>query len=138
MFFINLRGRRDKLNKPYQYAIKWESESRSKFQSHIKKLLKKHWQGHVVFEEFPVMGTRLTLDFYNASLRIAVEVDGDQHIRYNKHFHSKSRLNFIKQLERDNNKEKFCDLNNIRLIRIYESDDIQTPKQLKNFIENYE
>lgn len=70
----------------------------------------------------PVVGTRLTLDFFNANRQIALEVDGNQHYAYNKFFHNGSRQNFLGQLQRDDVKEDFCRRNNIRLVRILESD----------------
>lgn len=138
MYFINLRGKKIKLINSSKYLINWKASSRSKFQFKIKELLFPIWQGHVVFEEFPIIGTRMTLDFFNANLRLAIEVDGDQHVKYNKHFHSKSRLNFIKQLDRDRQKGKFCDLNRIKLVRIYSSDNVENTDLLDSFIKNYE
>ena len=37
------------------------------FLENILKFLKDYWYHHVTFEEFPVVGTRLSLDFYNAN-----------------------------------------------------------------------
>ena len=91
-------------------------------QKNIKDLLYKHWCADIVFEELPVVGTRLTLDFYNANKKMAVEVDGNQHYTFNKFFHSNSRQNFLAQLQRDEKKEYICEINNIQLVRILESD----------------
>ena len=66
----------------------------------------------------------MTLDFYNANLKMAIEVDGNQHYQYNKFFHSNSRQNFLAQLQRDEKKEYFCEINQIRLVRILEKDTI--------------
>jgi len=68
-----------------------------------------------------VVGTRLSLDFYNANKKVAVEVQGDQHTKYVKHFH-KNRLKYLEQLKRDQNKFDFCDLNGIKLVEIYSTD----------------
>ena len=64
----------------------------------------------------------MTLDFYNANKKIAVEVDGNQHYKFNKFFHSNSRQKFLNQLQRDDKKEYFCEINKIRLVRILEND----------------
>ena len=88
------------------------------FKKTVKNVLYDNWFADVVFEEFPVAGTRLTFDFFNATRNIAIEVDGNQHYKYNKFFHSNSRQNFLSQLKRDEKKEYFCDINNIELIRI--------------------
>lgn len=70
----------------------------------------------------PVIGTRLTIDFYNANKKIALEVDGQQHYKYVPHFHGGSRSKFLGQLQRDEKKELFCEINNIKLVRILQSD----------------
>jgi len=64
----------------------------------------------------------MTLDFYNANKKLAIEVDGNQHYKFNKFFHSNSRQNFLSQLQRDEKKEYFCEINQIRLVRILEKD----------------
>jgi len=66
------------------------------------------------------MGSRLTLDFYNATKNIAIEVQGKQHTKYNKFFHRNNKINYLNQLKRDDEKLAFCDLNNIKLLEVYE------------------
>ena len=105
-----------------KYLIDWDKKSRSKIQFKIKQFLKKYWKNHVVFEEFPVAGTRLSIDFYNANKKIAVEVQGSQHTKYNSFFHGGHKNNYLEQLKRDEMKFKFCELNEIRLIEIYDGD----------------
>ena len=125
MIFLSANStKRVKLKTPFKYLIKWNGSCRSKIQKRVKDLLYPYWFADVVFEEFPVVGSRLTLDFYNANRHIAVEVDGGQHYKYNKFFHNNSRQNFLNQLQRDDLKESFCRRNNIKLIRILESDKI--------------
>ena len=94
--------------------------SRSKLQSTVKDFLKVFWDGDVVFEEFPVVGSRLTLDFYNATKNIAIEVQGNQHTKYNKFFHKGNKMNYLHQLKRDDEKLAFCDLNKIKLLEVHE------------------
>jgi hypothetical protein len=76
-----------------------------------------------VYEEFPVAGTLLSLDFYNRTKNIAIEVQGGQHQKFNKHFH-KVRANFILQVKRDIHKRDFCESNNITLLEILPEDEI--------------
>ena len=106
-----------------KYKIKWEKHSRSKLQFTVKQFLKKYWDSHVVFEEFPVAGTRLKFDFYNANKRTAVEVHGAQHTKFVQFFHG-SKSNFVKQLRRDQQKIDFCELNDIKLVEIFDGDKI--------------
>lgn len=123
MIFISATSQKKvKLPRPTKYLIRWNGPCRSKFQEKVKALLYPHWFADIVFEEFPVVGTRLTLDFFNSNRRIALEVDGSQHYQYNKFFHNSSRNKFLDQLKRDDAKEKFCEKNGIALIRILESD----------------
>ena len=122
MQFKTLTGRTRRIVKPKKYLIDWSAPSRSKLQYGVKKLLKKYWGQHVVIEEFPVAGTRLSLDFYNANKKIAIEVQGDQHTKYVPFFHGKNKINYINQLKRDHDKLTFCEINQIKLIEIYSKD----------------
>lgn len=123
MEFLTLNNKKRRCKNINKYLIAWEEGSRSKFQQKVKLFLKKYWSNNIVFEEFPIVGTRLSLDFYNANKKIAIEVQGRQHTGFIEFFHQ-NRMNFLHQLKRDQNKEKFCDLNKIKLITIYENDTI--------------
>jgi len=124
MIFLTTTGRQQKIKNSTKYLIDWDKSCKSKIQKKVKDLLYPYWAADIVFEELPVVGTRMTLDFYNASRNIAVEVDGNQHYQFNKFFHSNSRQNFLAQLQRDDKKEYFCEINQIRLARILESDNL--------------
>tara|TARA_R110002167_G_scaffold201827_2_gene405463 strand:+ start:4787 stop:5203 length:417 start_codon:yes stop_codon:yes gene_type:complete len=132
MTFLCVNGRKKKIKNVSKYLIDWDAKCRSGIQKNVKNSIKKYWFADVVFEEFPVAGTRMTIDFFNATQNIAIEVDGNQHYKYNKFFHSNSRQNFLSQLKRDEKKEYFCDINNIKLIRILESEIMDS----KNYPEN--
>ena len=121
MKFLDPLGRPRNLKGAKKYLINWDTKSRSKFQNRVKGFLKPYWENDVVFEEFRIVGSRLSLDFYNANKNIAVEVQGDQHTRYVKHFH-KNRLQYLDQLKRDQKKLDFCELNDIKLVEIYTTD----------------
>jgi hypothetical protein len=122
MKFKTLNGKEKILRNAKKYIIKWESKSRSKVQWRVKQFLFTYWKHDVVFEELTVVGTRLSLDFYNANKKIAVEVQGKQHQTYNPHFHANNRQNWLSQLKRDDLKLEFCLTNGIKLVEIYESD----------------
>ena len=124
MKFLTLAGRERRISKPKKYLIKWRGKSKSKRQRAVKNFLKKYWDTQIVFEEFPVAGTRMTLDFYNANKKIAIEVQGAQHTKYVPFFHGSNKINYLAQLKRDQDKYKFCKLNNIKLIEIYPEDKI--------------
>jgi len=122
MKFKTLHGSEKRVSKIKNYLIDWDAKSRSNIQFQTKQFLKEYWSNHVVFEEFPVVGTRLSIDFYNASQKIAIEVQGAQHRKYVPHFHGKNKVNYIDQLRRDKQKADFCRLNKIQLIDIYDKD----------------
>jgi|TARA_R110000824_G_scaffold14431_3_gene61417 hypothetical protein len=124
MKFIGIDGKERNLKKATNYLINWDKGSRSKFQASVKEFLRPYWESHVVFEEFRIVGTRLSLDFYNATRNIAVEVQGDQHAKYVKFFHGKNKMNYVDQLKRDANKFDFCEKNGIILVEIYSKDTI--------------
>jgi very-short-patch-repair endonuclease len=124
MIFKTLQGSTKRINKAHKYRVNWSGKSRSKIQFKVKCLLKKIWDHHVVFEEFPVAGSKMSLDFYNATIKIAVEVQGQQHTSYTPFFHGKNKANYIAQLRRDHEKRQFCEENNIKLIEIYYNDEL--------------
>ena len=121
MEFLSLNKKKKRCKNAQKYLIDWEGKSRSKFQIEVKHFLQTYWENNIVFEEFPIVGTRLTLDFYNANKKIAVEVQGRQHTKYIEFFHQ-NKMNFLHQLKRDQVKERFCELNTITLVTIYEND----------------
>ena len=108
MIFLCSNGREKKIKNVSKYLIDWDSDCRSGIQKDVKDQVKPYWFADVVFEEFPVAGTRMTLDLYNATQKIAIEVDGNQHYKFNRFFHSNSRQKFLNQLQRDEKKEQGC------------------------------
>jgi hypothetical protein len=132
MRFKTLTGATRTVKKAKNFLIDWDGKSRSKIQYNTKQFLKKYWSNHIVFEEFPVAGTKLSLDFYNANKKIAVEVQGKQHTKYVPFFHGKNKINYINQLKRDQDKLKFCELNDIQLVEVYDGDEV-TEKLFETF-----
>jgi len=51
-----------------------------------------------------------------------VETQGRAHTSFNKHFHNNSKQNFLHQIKRDFHKVQFCEINNIRLVEIFEGE----------------
>jgi hypothetical protein len=124
MIFKTLTGSTKRLKKPKNYLIKWDEASRSKFQYNVKQFLKKYWSTDMVFEELPMVGSRMSFDFYNATQNVAIEVQGEQHIKFTPFFHGTAKSNFLGQIRRDTEKQKYCELNSIKLIEIYPKDEI--------------
>jgi len=123
MKFKTINGSTAELKNAKRYLIKWRGKSRSKFQLSVKRFLFPYWKNDIVFEEFKLVGTRLSFDFYNANKRVAVEVQGGQHTKYVEFFHG-NRFQYLQQLKRDEKKLKFCEVNEIVLVEIYPKDEI--------------
>lgn len=121
MKLLNIYGKAVSKNVS-QYLIDWDAKSRSKVQFKTKQFLKTFWKNHIVYEEFPVFGSRLKVDIVNATLRVAVEVHGSQHSEYNKFFHGDSRLNYLKSIKRDVAKENWLAINKFQLVEVYEDE----------------
>ncbi len=124
MKFKTLSGSTRRVSNIKKHLINWNAPSRSKFQLKVKNFLEPYWERHVVFEEFPVPGTKLSLDFFNANRKIAIEVQGAQHTKYVPFFHGEYKNNYLNQLNRDNQKLEFCEINNLTLLEIFPEDDI--------------
>ena len=101
-----------------KYIIDWDEPSRSKLQFRAKKFFEPYWSAHIVYEEFPVYGSRMRLDFFNATYKVAVEINGQQHSKYNPFFHNGSRNNFLTSIRRDSSKRKWAELNDFLFIEI--------------------
>ena len=97
--------------------ISWNKKSRAKLQKKVKDFLKPYWKSHICYEEFPVYGTRMSVDLLNATRKIAIEVNGEQHEKYNKFFH-KNRLNYYYSIKRDFDKKKWLEMNEYTVIEI--------------------
>ena len=126
MKFITLTGQSRRVSNIKKHLIEWDKSSRSKFQFSVKQYIKQYWFNHIVFEEFPLVGTKLSLDFYNANKKIAIEVQGQQHIKYTPFFHGNYKNNYLAQLDRDKKKLNFCEINDLRLIEIYPNDKLDS------------
>jgi hypothetical protein len=122
MKFKTLNGKERFLKNAKKYIINWEAKSKSNIQWRVKQFLLPYWKHDVVFEEIRVVGTRLSLDIYNANKKIAIEVQGKQHQTYNPYFHGNDRRKWLSQLKRDDLKLQFCLTNGIKLVEIYETD----------------
>ena len=105
-----------------RFLIKWGKKSRSNPQFKVKQFLKKYWITHVVFEEFPVYGTKMHVDILNATTKIAIEVNGAQHDNFVPFFHQNSRLNYLKGIKRDYLKHSWLEDNDFKVVQILDSE----------------
>ena len=105
-----------------RFIIDWDKPCRSKVQFKTKQFLKKFWENQVVYEEFPVYGTKMKVDILNATKKIAVEVQGNQHVSFNKFFHNNSRLKYLESIIRDAQKAQWLEKNGYTLVEIHEKE----------------
>jgi len=119
MRLYNISGRLCTRKSVSKYRIDWDGKSRSKFQAQVKKLLSKAWGSNIVYEEFPVYGTRYSIDFFNATKMMAIEVQGEQHTKFVKFFHNGNHNQYLNQILKDERKRDFCEKNDINLIEIF-------------------
>ena len=108
------------------YEKKWnfnksrDSLERSNLHLEVRGFLKSEFPTVYFLEEIqiPVKKNKyLYLDFYLPIYNIAIESDGEQHEKKSSYFH-KNPFDFIKQKINDRAKNSWCELNNIRLIRL--------------------
>jgi len=105
-----------------RFLIDWDKPSRSKIQFKTKQFLKNFWLNQIVYEEFPVYGTKMKVDILNATKKIAVEVQGNQHNSFNKFFHNNSRLKYLESIKRDVQKAEWLEKNGYTLVEIHEKE----------------
>ena len=117
MRLFNLNGKLVSKNIA-KYAIKWDGKSRSNLQFRVKQFLKPYWQSNFVYEEFPVFGSLLKVDFINLTKKIAIEVNGPQHGEFNKFFHNNSRGNYLDHIKRDFKKLEWLEKNGFKVIEL--------------------
>lgn len=118
-----------------KYSIDWEGESLSIIQRKVKKFLKPYWEKHVVYEEFPVYGSRLKVDILNATLKIAVEVNGPQHDDFH-YFHNNSPAAYLQGIKNDMKKAEWLEKNGFKLIEINQNE--VNSLSLEFFIKNFD
>lgn len=108
-----------------KFLIDWEGKSRSKLQFKAKQFFKTVWENQIVYEEFPVFGSKMKVDLLNATKKIAIEVNGPQHSSFNKFFHNNSRMKYLDSLKRDHEKSLWLEQNSFTLIEL-EKQDVET------------
>jgi hypothetical protein len=121
MRLLNINGKLVNKN-VRKNLIDWQGKSRSKLQFKFKQFFYPYWKNNIVYEEFPVYGTMLKVDILNATKRIAIEIQGDQHESFNKFFHGNSRLKYLQSIKRDVKKEKWLEINGFKFLELYEND----------------
>lgn len=77
----------------------------------------------IIFEHYVYYkNAKLFFDLYIKSLNILIEVQGEQHFKFVKHFHA-TKENFYAQKRRDNYKVEYSEENNLTLVLFYDKVD---------------
>lgn len=86
--------------------------------------LEKIFPYDLIYEEVLLPGSKirgsnrdLYADFFIPTRRLLVEVQGEQHYKFNTFFH-KHTINYINSTKKDNNKEQWCSINNIKYLAL--------------------
>jgi very-short-patch-repair endonuclease len=101
-----------------------DARKRSKYHIRARNLLREIFHSYRILEEVKLPGSTalnrksvLYLDFYIPSIKMAVEVHGEQHYEYCPFFH-KSKADFLKSKARDEDKIEWCELNEIQIVTL--------------------
>ena len=123
-----LNGRDYKINLQKYIVRGNDPRKRSKPHMKAREILNKQYSGYNVYEEVKLPGTvdpskksALFIDFFIERFRIAIEVNGMQHYKYIQFFHGDA-TGFRNSKRRDVTKEQWCELNEIELIVLKDSE----------------
>jgi hypothetical protein len=108
----------------------------SKLENKVEKFLKLEFPNFLVRKNYYVSfnNSKLLFDFVIPELKIAIEVQGEQHYTFNTMFH-KDRTSLVKQQYRDTLKTQWCDENDYKLLEIHFSKlETLTKEELRNLI----
>jgi hypothetical protein len=115
MKVVGLDGQEHRINLT-KYKPK---EKCSKLHARARILLAKEFPCDIIYEEVPLPGCKderqtrpLFADFLVASRDIVVEVQGEQHYKFNNFFFN-NKLEFFRAQARDRKKREWCDVNEI-------------------------
>lgn len=96
---------------------KWTGRAASEGERSLGEKLRDLFPAITIYSQLPCVGTKLKLDYYIFDLKMAFEFDGRQHEELVVHYHG-NKKGFERAQERDREKEEWCDINDITLIRV--------------------
>ena len=116
-----------------------QGENCSIIHSRARILLHNLFPYDIIHEEVSLPGIRnevvnkaLQLDFYINSQKLAIEVQGEQHYKHTKFFHT-NKLEFFRARKLDSLKRQWCQINGITLIELpYNESDEQWTQAIRN------
>jgi hypothetical protein len=102
-----------------------DNRSRSKLHLKARKILYGLFPTMQILEEVsinPRIGKTQYLDFYINQIKLAIEVHGQQHYKFNSLYHATAQ-DFLNQKKNDADKKNWCDINNISYIELPYNED---------------
>ena len=127
MKVIGLDGRQYNWNPS---SNKSSSRNKSNLHEKAKKLLDILFPHDRILEEVSLIGTNaglrrgtLRADFFIPNRNLIVEVQGEQHFKFN-NFFFKNKLSFFKAKARDRDKKEWCKINGIKIAEFNYDEDI--------------
>ena len=130
MKVIGLDGRKRYWDLSKYKNAKTSSRPRSQYHIKARKLLRSIFPRDKILEEVSLPGSNtkirkstLFADFFIPNRSLMVEVHGQQHYKYNAFYH-KRKINFYKAQARDRDKLEWCCVNDIRIVVLKYSDDL--------------
>ena len=106
------------------------SKNKSNLHKKAKKLLDILFPHDRILEEVSLIGTNaglrrgtLRADFFIPNRNLIVEVQGEQHFKFN-NFFFKNKLSFFKAKARDRDKKEWCKINGIKIAEFNYDEDI--------------
>jgi hypothetical protein len=140
MKYIGFNGRQYNIN-PTDYIVYGDDElSRSSLHLRARQILKKLFPKDIILEEISLPGSSkgstgtLRLDFLIETYKLAIEVHGEQHYKFNSHFF-KDKHQFLLALKRDSVKMEWCEMNEISLVELpYSENDNEWKRRIRESV----
>ena len=89
----------------------------SELHARARNILHQLYPTMAILEEVTIPGSKLKIDLYVPTLQLAVEVQGQQHSEFTKHFHG-NQWGFSRAKNNDKQKRSWCDTHGIKLIEL--------------------
>ncbi len=102
-----------------KYLLDWNApQIGSKPQKQVEEFLKLYWLNDYVLKEFRIPGSKLRIDLFNTSKKIAIEISPSSSHSYNPFFHKGNKLNFLASFKRDEKKRNWIEKNNYQYVEL--------------------
>jgi hypothetical protein len=123
MKVIDLSGRQHNWNLTGHIAEPSDLRPRSELHVRCRELLKRLFLNEPILEELCIPGEQLYIDFFVARRKLIIEVNGEQHYKYIKHFHG-NIAGFKNYKKNEERKKEWAKINNFRFVELSYMEDI--------------